>query len=215
MRSAGRSPIGLTTLVICLVALPIVAEAHSPINGLGTFYNYMLHPLVVPPHALILIGSALMLGQQGRSRARIGLMALCIAFAAGQVGAKAFAVDGVREQVLLLGALIIGSAVSIDRPMPTPLIALAAAGVGLAIGLDSTIDIAGQRESLLGIAGLSVGVLYLVIVIAGSTVGFTKLWQRVGVRIVGSWIVAASVMVLTLSFADTSHRVIASMAFGL
>jgi Protein of unknown function (DUF3604) len=46
-----------------------LAEAHSPIQGIGTFYSYLLDPFVVPPHAILLTALALLLGQQGRARA--------------------------------------------------------------------------------------------------------------------------------------------------
>jgi hypothetical protein len=212
MTSVDRT-LASVAIVITLIACPSLAEAHSPIKGFGTFYSHLLHPLLVPAHALLLIGAALVLGQQGRSGARVGLVALGLAFAAGLTVTKAGAIDGVREQVLLFGALVIGGAVSLGKRMPIVLTVLVAAGAGIAIGLDSATDTAGQREAFLAFAGVSIGVLYLAILITGLTVGLTQHWHRVGVRIAGSWIVAASVLVLALSIAVPVKR--ATAAVGL
>jgi hypothetical protein len=193
-------------VVAALLTSSTVAEAHSPIKGLATFYSYFLHPIVVPSHAMFLIATALMLGQQGRSSARIGVATLGVAFAAALMAASAGVVDGLQAEMLLFGALVVGGVVSLDRQMTTPLTALAAAVAGIAVGLDSAMNSSGGQESLLAFAGIAFGVLYLVVLITGTTVGFTKHWHRIGVRIVGSWIVAASVLVLTLSIAGPTKR---------
>jgi urease accessory protein len=194
-----------------IAVCPSLAQAHSPIQGLGTFYGHLLHPVFVPAHALLLAAAALMLGQQGRKAARIGLVALGLAFAAGLTAAKAGLLDGVREQILLFGALLIGGAVGIGMQMPATLTTLAAAGAGVAIGLDSATNALVQREAILAFAGVTIGVLYFAILITGSTVGLTAHWHRIGVRIAGSWIVAISVMVLALSIAvPAKHTAVAT-----
>jgi hypothetical protein len=200
---------------VSLAVCPSLAEAHSPIKGLGTFYGHLLHPLVVPAHALLLVAAALMLGQQGRSGARIGLVVLGLAFAGGLMAAKAGLVDGVREPILLLGAFVIGCAVSFGARMPTSLLASAAAGAGVAIGLDSATNTLFQREAILAFAGVTTGVLYLAILIIGSTVGLTAHWHRIGVRIAGSWIVAASVLVLALAIVVPAKRAPAAVGVFL
>jgi hypothetical protein len=191
---------------VSIPAVSTIAEAHSPIQGLGTFYNYFLHPFVVPPHAILLIAVALMLGQQGRDRARSGLVALGLAFISGDVAARALALGGAPQTMLLCGAVAVGGAVILDRPLPTGLTTIAAAVAGFAIGVDSGTDGLGLREELMAFAGVSSGAIYLTLVIAGLTVGFTQHWRRVGVRIAGSWIVAAAALVLALSIAGPLKR---------
>ena len=86
---------------------------------------------------------------------------------------------------------------------------------GIVLGLDSATDNSSEREALLAFIGLVTGVVYLTTLITGLTVGLTKPWHRVGVRIAGSWIVAASVMVLALSIAVTTRRTIAAVGLLL
>ena len=209
MRSAGRAAAiaGLAT-VIC----PSHALAHSPIEGLGTFYGYLLHPVTVLSHALLLTAVALMLGQQARSSARAAVLALGLAFAGGLAAAMAGASDTnpVSEPLLLMGALVAGSVVIVDRPIPAAVAISIGAATGLAIGLDSATATSGVRENVLGIAGVTTGVLYLTVVIAGMTVTFEKQWQRISVRIVGSWIFAVSMLVLAQTAAGPAKRAAAA-----
>src|SRR6478672_7706860 len=44
--------------------LPCTAEAHTQFTGMGDFLNGVLHPLTTPAHILILLGLALVAGQQ-------------------------------------------------------------------------------------------------------------------------------------------------------
>ncbi len=193
-------------LIAVAFIYPSASEAHSPIQGMGTFYNHLLHPLVVPSQALLLIAIALMLGQQGRSIARVGIVSFGLAFAAGLTVATVVTLEGEREWILLFGTLVVGSAVCLDWRIPGLLVTFLAAGAGITIGLDSALSTAGLRDTALAAAGGTVGVLYLTIVIAGLTVAIEKHWQRVAIRIAGSWILAVSIMVLTLSIAGTAKR---------
>jgi urease accessory protein len=177
---------------------PAVAEAHSPIKGLGTFYNYMLHPLLVPAHALLLVALALMLGQQGRESAGTAIFLFALSLVAGLAVSSAGIDASLGEPLLLAGSLVVGGTVSLGRRLPRIAVLALAAIAGLAIGLDSAAETSGTRDTVLAYAGLTTGILYLATVVCGLTVGLLEHWQRVAVRIAGSWIVAASVMVLAL-----------------
>ncbi|MFT4097544.1 MAG: HupE/UreJ family protein [Rhodoblastus sp.] len=182
------------------------ALAHSPIKGLGTFYSHFLDPMVAPAHALLLVATALMLGLQGRTAARAGLIALIAGFAIGLALTAAGVPMGVGQPAILAAAVGIGAAVSLDRDMPTLLTVMAAAVAGLLIGLDCEIDGASARERWLVLAGLMSGVVFFATVIAGMTVLQKQPVVRIGLRIAGSWIVAAAVMVLALSVAQQAKR---------
>jgi urease accessory protein len=211
MRTVSRAtPIAMTSLA--LVTWPLQSSAHSPIEGLGAFYGYLLHPVTVLSHVLLLTAVALMLGQQGRGNARPSVIALGVAFAGGLAAATAGASNSfhVSESMLLLGALIVGSTVIVDRHMPAAVVMAVAAATGLAIGLDSATATTDIRDSALGIAGVTTGVLYLTIVIAGFTISFEKYWQRIAVRVAGSWIFAVSILVLARTIAGPANRAAAA-----
>ena len=75
------TPVRLATL-LGLAFFPQLAHAHSPIEGIGDFYNGMLHPLLVPSHVLLLLALGLLRGQQGLRSMRYGLplfvLTLCV-----------------------------------------------------------------------------------------------------------------------------------------
>jgi urease accessory protein len=212
MRRHGKVWFALAGASTCW---PGLAEAHAPIAGLGIFYAHLLDPFVAPSHGLLLIAAALMCGQQGRDSARRGVVAFCVAFALGLIAAQSGAIGGVREQVLLAASLVMGAAVCLDRPIGGVLTALAAAGAGVLLGLESGTAGETPRETALTLAGLATGFFYLLILIAGLTVGFKTHWHRVGVRIAGSWIVAASVLVLALSLAPAKRNKVATAPLTL
>ena len=197
--------------LIAVVLPPLPAHAHTPIEGLGTFYSHLLHPLSVLSHALLLISVGIMLGQQGRARARRALMVLAGAFMFGLAAESSTSINIVREPMLILAALTIGAAVSLDWRLPDLATSSLAAYSGLLVGLDSGPGLAGLRETALATAGVTMGVMYLTTTIAGALVALDKPWQRVGIRIVGSWIVAVSILVLALSIVGPVKHAVTGM----
>lgn len=200
-----------STVLAGLLGWPVSAEAHSPIEGLGTFYNYMLHPAAVLAHALLLVSVALMLGQLGRRAARVGLAALTFGFFAGLATSWTGTMTIVREPILLLGAFAAAAAVSLAVRPPSGAAALAAGLAGLCIGLDSAPNDPAMRDVTLAYAGLIAGTLWVVTIVTGLTVGLTKDWQRVGVRIAGSWIAAIAAIGLAFAFAKPQKHETAAM----
>jgi hypothetical protein len=61
-----------------------------------------------------------------------------------------------------------------------------------------------RREERSIVAGLVIGTLGPALVVTGQTVDATKEWQRIGVRIAGSWIVTIPILVLSPSLIGTA-----------
>jgi urease accessory protein len=200
MRRASWRPVRLLLLVLCLVAAPAPARAHSPIKGIGDFYNGLFHPLTTPSHVLIIIGLGLL---AGRRRPFILKAPMAVFIPLSAAALLVATMTGIKSMhpVLLLGiALGAGILLALDKdPDTLPLCALFAAGA-LAMGLDSTAE-AGTRLSqakiLLG-NWISLVVLVCDIAIYVSLGGEAK-WLKIALRVIGSWIVAISLMVLAFS----------------
>ncbi len=184
---------------INLLTGPTASEAHSPIEGLGTFYSYFLHPLTVPAHALLLASVALMIGQPGRATARIGLAGLTFGLAIGFLLVAFGSGIAVGETPILACALIAGILVSANLSLHTALCVLMAALSGALIALGSELSGLISSDAFLAVPGLAAGVLFMAVVVTGSTTNLAEHWQRVGMRITGSWIAAASLLALTLA----------------
>jgi urease accessory protein len=177
------------------------ARAHSPIEGIGTFYGYALHPLVVLPHALLLAATALLLGQQERGAARAGVVAMAASFAATLVLAPFRLPAALAEIVLLLAACLAGILAALRPPLPNSLAGVAGGLAGILIGLDSFPVEAPVSETTMALAGLSAGFVTSLIILAGLSHRSENGWRNVALRVVGSWIAAISLLALSLELA--------------
>ena len=124
--------------LVCLLALllPETSLAHSPIQGIGNFYNGLLHPVLVPAHLLLLIALGLFLGQQGIKRVELALGVFAAATLAGLVLAWFSIGAGIEILVLALSAAI-GLLVAISLHVPLIWCVVIALLAGLLLGIDS------------------------------------------------------------------------------
>jgi urease accessory protein len=183
------------------VCLSDAARAHSVIEGLNSFQGGLLHPVLEPAHALSLVALGLMVGQQ-RAPHRTPLM---FAFAGALLVAIlpvvwAFAVTEANTVLLACGGLA-GLLVAIGRPLPIAISGLLIVVAGLALELDSVPAIISRQDTLLALTGAALGAWLALMFVAGSTIDPKREWQRIGVRILGSWAAASIILVLTLKLA--------------
>jgi len=181
-------------VAIAHVAIAHVALAHVAIGG-GGLYSGLLHPLAVPEHVMALIGLGLMIGQQERGRA-----ALSAVFATGLVaGLAAIALaagESHANEALVAGAAITGGLVALARPVPPVVGWPLAAAIGSAIGLDSPPDAIDLRDASAMLIGTLFGAIILVALLVELVAWLQRDWQRIGVRVAGSWTAAAGILVL-------------------
>ena len=156
----------------------------------------LLHPLVVPAHVLAIAALALLIGQQGWGRN--AAMAFAVAVLMG-LGAIAMAyVPKFTEETLLALAAIIGLLVALARPLPQgPGVPLAAA-IGLSLALDSPPEALALMQANLTLLGTALGAVLLLLALLQGTARLRHHWQRIGARILGSWIAAIAILVLAL-----------------
>ena len=195
---------GLVCLLVLAVSEP--ALAHSPIKGIGNFYNGLLHPVLVPAHWLLLIALGLLIGQKGIYVNRAAFAVFLVTTAIGLIGAW-LSVGGEMEMILLSAAAIIGLLIASNLSIGSYLSAILAALVGLLIGIDSAQETLSGRAKLITLIGTGVGICLLLIYSMGFADYFNKKpWQRVGVRVIGSWVAASSLLVLALSYSSVSSK---------
>jgi len=184
------------------LGIPQLGLAHSPIEGIDNFYNGLLHPVVVPAHLLLLIALGLFIGQRGVKDNQSAVLVFLVAVAVG-LAASWFSVGHDIEVLILSGAAFIGILIVASFAVNRFLCALIAAFAGLLLGTDSTQDALTDKEKLVSLLGSGLG-LYLLLLypMALADVFNKKPWQKIGVRIIGSWIAASSVLVLALSYSS-------------
>ncbi len=189
--------------IICLIALllPETSLAHSPIQGIGNFYNGLLHPVLVPAHLLLLMAFGLFLGQQGLKRIELALGIFAAATIVGLVLAWFSIGAGIENLVLVLSAAV-GLLVAISLQMALLWCVILALLAGLLLGIDSAQQELSGQDRLASLFGSGVAIYFLALYPMALADYFKrKAWQKIAIRIVGSWIAASSLLVLALALA--------------
>jgi urease accessory protein len=187
------------TLVVALVLSVQPAFAHDIIPGVGGFSGGMLHALLVPAHLMALLGLALLVGRtNGRLISELSFAAALI----GGLGAIAFGAGETPAPLVLLGvSALCGALVASELSIPSPVGWLMAVVAGLAVGLDSPPDAISIRDAYVMMAGVWVGAVLVLMIVAEAAARVTRRWQLIGVRVLGSWIAASAILVLALRLA--------------
>jgi urease accessory protein len=174
------------------------ASAHSPVPGIGHFYAGMLHPLLVPAHLMAIIAMGLWLGQRwpGNGPALLAVvLAVPVGMAAGGLTAWP------HGELALLGlTTAVCLAVAAARAMPLAVLAAVGAVLGAMLGVDSLPDGLRGRPLWLSLGGTWLAVLLGMAVMVTLAEVATRPWQKVAQRVLASWLAAAAVFVLALSW---------------
>jgi len=188
------------------VALPVLlpieeACAHPAFAGATGFYGGLLHPLFVPAHAIAVLSLGLLIGPQMPH----GRWPVALAYAAGLgIGFAAmilaFAPRFSAEALLAITA-IVGALVALARVLPWPIVCVLALAVGIALAFDSSPGGISVREANVIIVGTFCGAVILLWVILVVVASFRREWQKLGMRILGSWIAASAVLALVWQLA--------------
>lgn len=188
--------------------MPGATWAHTPIPGIGIFYSGALHPFVSPAHLIALLVLGLAIGQRAQPRggemADLGpaLLTLLAAAVAGvALTASGVLGDPDTDRLLLVFAAVLGLTVAGAWRAPQVLLMVVGAAVVLAALVASApggVDAGPRRISLAGTgAAAALLVAYVAVMVAVAR----RAWLHVAVRVFGSWLAAAAVLVLALSFA--------------
>jgi urease accessory protein len=155
---------------------------------------------LLPTHLLAVVALALMIGQGGRLP-----LAHVVLFAVGFVIGCFIIATAIRETsapLLLLGCAAVcgGVVLAAWRPQLVVTAALALI-VGILIALNSPPQALTIRAAMVEQVGSAVAALLTLAVIILIVTKATQPWQRIGVRVIGSWIAASAILVLALRLA--------------
>jgi hydrogenase/urease accessory protein HupE len=186
---------GLVLLAFLALAGPAAAHAVFGVTGFG---GGILHSLAVPSHLMAVLVLGLLIGQQ---RWGFGMPLLFAVAVCGGLGVIARgAVPMLAEETLLAAAAAIGILVASGWPVLWVVGAGLAAVAGFALALDSPPEAVTLAEANLTLLGTALSAVALLIAVAQAVMRLQQSWQRIGVRIGGSWIAASAILVLALRF---------------
>lgn len=186
---------GPAVLGVCL--LPATSHAHAPIEGVNEIINGLLHPIITPSHLLILLGLGLWIGQRQPLDLKTPLLIFAPVSALALAGTTTGLITTVYSPILLALALAGGLLVATAKELPPLVIQLLTGGAALLIGLDSRVENGDTLAVIKTLTGIWIGLLIVLcdVAIYGSYATKRK-WMQVGTRVLGSWIVAISMLVL-------------------
>ena len=153
----------------------------------------------IPTHLLAVVALGLLVGQGARITIAVG------AFALGLAAGSLVVASAVREMpastALLILAAVIATLVVVNPRAPWWVGVVMALAVGLALPINAPPHEITIPAAIVSQVGFAVAALAAFGVAALIATRATRPWQRIGVRIVGSWIAASAILVLALRLA--------------
>jgi urease accessory protein len=157
-----------------------------------------LAQLFAPTLLLAVLALGLLAGQ-GAARFPFGVLAACASgLAVGSVMIAAALRAENTSPVLLAGAALCAGVVAAGRPVPQPAKAIAACATGGVLAFNAppqAITIPSAVAEQIGTALAALAVFAAAALVAMHA---EREWQRIGLRIGGSWIAASAILVLAL-----------------
>jgi urease accessory protein len=162
---------------------------------LQAFLDGLLNPLTTPAHLLVLLALALLLARQPQRFT--GVLVFALALVAGFV-AIVLAVETTPARTALLAVAVALGAMVAAAWAPKLLAWLLAAIAGASLALDSPPQAVTIAEAYATLAGTAIGACTILLVVAPIAAHANADWQRLGLRIVGSWMAASAILVLAV-----------------
>jgi len=188
-----RAAVAAGAALLALAAGP--AAAHGNLQGVGDFYAGLLHPLVVPSELLALAAVGLALATSGRAACRAGLPALALGLGIGlAIGLGRTLPPELATPALLAIALAGAGPVTAGLRLPPPLAAGLALLGGVAIAVDAAPEAGALPARLVAGGATILGGAAAITLVVGLVLGRERHWQRVAVRVAGSWIAASAML---------------------
>jgi hydrogenase/urease accessory protein HupE len=183
-------------MAVLSLAAPPAAEAHLMQTGLGGFYDGLTHLLITPSDLLLVVGLALLAAQTGTAAGRLLLLALPLAWLVG--GWIGLQLPGEPELPWLttLSFTLVGLLVALQMRLGARVLAVLAVLTGGLHGLvnGATMNHGGGEQ--LALIGAVSGVFVLSSVVSGQVVGMRQAWIGIALRVIGSWMAAAGLLML-------------------
>lgn len=183
------------------VALAAPAEAHLVTTGLGPVYDGITHLAVSPTDLLAVVAVALLAGLGGPTRGRALVATLPSAWLLGGLAGLSASEEMLLPLAVAVVLLLLGILVATEASLPrSPAIALTTVAGLLFGGLNGT-ALAASGTGALGLIGIVGAATVLVVLLTAAVASTHAPWQRIVVRVAGSWIAAIAILMLGWSLA--------------
>ena len=182
-------------IAVWIALLPLRAEAHLNSTGLGPAYDGALHLLLSPEDLVPALALAALAGLQGVRYGRVAVFALPVAWFVGGLAGTVVG-HGSSTAVAVGSFLLLGSLVAADAHLPLVLLAALAILLGLVHGFVNGADMGPPGISAQALLGLAAAIFVLTALVSMAVVRLRQPWNRIAVRVLGSWIAASGLLML-------------------
>ncbi len=179
-----------------LLFLPAGSLAHLSSTGLGPYYDGVTHFWHSPEEFIPVLALAFLAGLRGPRAGRYTLFVLPVAWLIGGLAGLLVPKNDHSSVLVCFSFVILGALVAADAHLRPALIASLASAIGVMFGY---FDGVGMSQANLGPVGLlgSVSSLFVVVALAAAIVTSLRVpWMRIVVRVAGSWIAAAGLLLI-------------------
>ncbi len=186
------------TALLLALAWPGQGLAHSLSASFGDFYGGLLHPTTALDLAPPLVALGLLAGQNGKPAARRMLLVLPAAFVLGTGLGGALPPPAHLATVNAGSFVVLGLLLALDAVLSSALLLGLGAALGLCNGLANGSGMAGGSDPVLFLLGSALAGFAAILLPSAVVASLTAGWQRIGVRVLGSWLAAVGAMILAL-----------------
>jgi hydrogenase/urease accessory protein HupE len=193
---SGKRAVPILAGMVAVALLPSRAEAHLATTGLGPVYDGISHLLLSPDDLVPVLAMALLAGLNGPAAGRRALFVLPVAWMLGGLAGFSHGVEVLPGFLTAVSFLVLGGLTAADRRLSDGIVTALAAGLGLLHGWLNGAGIAQAGREALALAGIGAAAFVLVALGAALVVRLGRGWQRIVVRVAGSWVAAIGLLLL-------------------
>jgi hydrogenase/urease accessory protein HupE len=179
-----------------LALVPSSAEAHLATTGLGPVYDGISHLLLSPDDLVPVVAMALLAGLNGAAAGRRVLFALPVAWWLGGLAGFGYGTEVLPGALTAVSFLVLGLLTALDRRLSEGAVTGLATVLGLLHGWLNGAGIAAAGRESLALVGIGAAVFVVVALGAALVVSLRAGWQRIVVRVAGSWVAAIGLLLL-------------------
>jgi len=190
LRAARR----VLALFACCTATS--ARAHLVETGFGAFYDGLAHLVLTPADLIVVVALSLLAGQRGARASRRVLLALPLAWLGGGIAGAFAAGAGKLPFLTTVSFAVVGALVALQARVRDGVVVSLAVAAGLAHGFVDGATAAPAGSGALALVGSTAALCFLTAVLAAEVTALPTGWPRVAVRVAGSWIAAAGLLML-------------------
>lgn len=177
-----------------ILLYPDAAAAHLVTTGMGPVYDGIAHLFLTPQDLIPAIALALFAGLRGPDYGRRALFLLPFFWLVGGIAG----INGMGSTIDFPAALlfiVLGLLVAGDLRLPLFITTLVIAVAGLILGLMNGRGLM-EGPALTGLIGATIALFVLIALLSATVIIIGSSWRRIGIRVVGGWIVATGVLLM-------------------